>query len=195
MNQHRYLRKDADDKPIPINDQVKIGPAHLVTRCTRQLVDEIALDIAKGGTPHIVAAAHGVTPARFREWLRLGHIAAENDDLEDPHGYLYVAVFQAAGLARQSAEQWVWRTDPPAWLAYTLGRDAMRAGVQSLPDASHDPSEGRAELIRAEMGTSGRRGEVVAMIREFGLDRLVADQADHDAGIVDDVPAGKEQTR
>jgi len=174
MTQHRYKR-DQDNKPVPINDSVKILPAHLAAHCTRQLVDEIALDIVRGGTPHIAAAAHGVTPYRFREWLRLGHIAAEHGDLEDPHGYLYVAVYQATGLARLGAEQWVFRANPESWLAYALGRDAIRAGAQREVDASHDPLEERQRQIQAEMTTAGRMADVIKLAHELGFDRLSDD--------------------
>lgn len=129
MSRSHYLRNDEGNKPIPINDQVQIPSEGLVLRCTRELADAIALDIVKGGTPHIAAAVRGVSPSKFKEWLHLGDLAAESGDTDDPHGYLYVAIYVAAAAARLGAEQRVYARTPEAWLSYNLGRGVVESGV------------------------------------------------------------------
>jgi hypothetical protein len=168
MSQSRHLRDG--NKPIPINDQVKIPPVGLAVRCTRDLANEIAQDIVKGGTPHVCAAAHGVSPNRFREWLHLGHLAAEQGDLSDPHGYLYVAVYLAAGQARLGAEQWVFARNPESWLAYLLGTQQLKTGAQQEMPLPHAEVKSQGQLtIEAEMRKPGSIAEAVAIIQQLGL--------------------------
>jgi hypothetical protein len=117
-------------RPAPSNGHVQILSAGNPQVPTKGFADAIAKEIAKGGTPHVVAGCYAISPARFSEWLRLGHVAAEAGDFEDPYGYLYRAVYATVCEARLQAEQKVYQGNPSGWLSYTLGREAIAAGAQ-----------------------------------------------------------------
>jgi hypothetical protein len=106
-------------------------------RLTPAVETQIVSFIRAGGYDWLAAAAAGVPPAVFQDWMRRGAKQARQ-----PYRHFYEEVEQAKAQARLSAEIEARQKDPRYWLTHGPGREARGAPgwtmpVRALP--AHEP--------------------------------------------------------
>lgn len=104
---------------------------HVLPALTPELTERICAFIRSGGFPHVAAAAVGVAPGVFSEWLANGRRRDGSADCR----HLASEVMQAAAQARLRLEMAVYKNEPVVWLTRGPGREKRGVPGWSLPPA------------------------------------------------------------
>ena len=97
-------------------------------RLTPALEAQIVSFIRAGGYDWLAAAAAGVPPAVFGDWMHRGATRPRQ-----PYRHFYQEVEQARAQARLSAEIEARQKDPRYWLSHGPGREAPGAPGWTMP--------------------------------------------------------------
>jgi hypothetical protein len=98
-------------------------------RLTPEVQQQICAYLRAGGGPHVAAAAAGVLPEAFDEWLRRGRRPGARPRYRD----FALAVAQAQAHARLAAETKVHQEKPLDWLKCGPGRETAEQQGWTAP--------------------------------------------------------------